>query len=230
MRRPASILRTRVCLRKSAFTLVELLVVMAIIAVLAGLAFSVFATAAKKKEDAVRISNMRQIGAAIFAYASENNGKTPVAGGTIAYGATDPETGLPSWQEQIDQFLSGARKVFAGVPPELLSENNWKSDFFLGSKAVAAESAASDGDFSFGPLVLARIEHPTRYMLVGPVLRDVFETDDADRDNYTPEPMFDGDETLKVPMPVFFADGHVAKVDSRDDFEDTYDGTPAVVQ
>lgn len=213
--------------RARGFTLVELLVVIAIISVLAGLAFSAFATAAKKKEDAVRISNMRQIGTAIFAYASENNGKSPVAGGTIPYGAIDSKTGLPSWQEQIDQFLSGARKVFAGVPPELLSANNWKSEFFLGSKAVAAESSQGDGTFSFGPLIMSRIEHPTKYLLVGPVLRDVFEEDDADRDNYTPKPMFAGDETLSVPMPIFFADGHVAKVDSKDDFEDTYDGTPS---
>nr|CAA9240232.1 hypothetical protein AVDCRST_MAG63-1499 [uncultured Armatimonadetes bacterium] len=61
------------------FTLVELLTVIAIIAVLAGIIFPVFATAREKARQATCQSNLRQIGMAIQMYASDYDGQYPWA-------------------------------------------------------------------------------------------------------------------------------------------------------
>jgi general secretion pathway protein G len=64
---------------KAAFTLIELLTVIAIIAVLAGIIFPVFATARGKAREASCQSSLRQIGMAIQMYASDYDGLYPWA-------------------------------------------------------------------------------------------------------------------------------------------------------
>src|SRR5262245_39590680 len=60
-----------------AFTLVELLVIIAIIAVLAALLLPALSSAKQKGSRAVCLSNLRQISIAIHNYASDNEGKIP---------------------------------------------------------------------------------------------------------------------------------------------------------
>ncbi|MEQ1860641.1 MAG: type II secretion system protein [Chthoniobacteraceae bacterium] len=60
---------------RSAFTLVELLVVVAIIAVLAGLSLVVAGSARARADSAKCVSNLRQLAAAALAYAGENGGQ-----------------------------------------------------------------------------------------------------------------------------------------------------------
>lgn len=62
---------------KAAFTLVELLVVITIIAVLAALLFSLASRMRNKASSAISVSNLRQIGVAIVTYASDNNSTLP---------------------------------------------------------------------------------------------------------------------------------------------------------
>lgn len=57
--------------RRAAFTLIELLTVIGIIAILAALLFPVFATARGKAREITCISNLRQIGLAIRMYAQD---------------------------------------------------------------------------------------------------------------------------------------------------------------
>lgn len=61
----------------AAFTLVELLVVITIIAVLAALLFALTTSIRKKASSATSVSNLRQVGTAIMTHASDNNGTLP---------------------------------------------------------------------------------------------------------------------------------------------------------
>jgi prepilin-type N-terminal cleavage/methylation domain-containing protein len=72
-------MKTHKKFRKSnaAFTMVELLVVVAIIAVLASLLFSLASRMRNKASSAISTSNLRQIGTAIASYTSDNNSTLP---------------------------------------------------------------------------------------------------------------------------------------------------------
>ncbi len=60
--------------RRRAFTLIELLVVIAIIAILAAILFPVFARAKVAAKKTASISNLKQIGAALVMYVTDNEG------------------------------------------------------------------------------------------------------------------------------------------------------------
>ena len=61
----------------TAFTLVELLVVITIVIVLAALLFSLTTGIRKKASGAISVANLRQVGASIATYASDNNSTLP---------------------------------------------------------------------------------------------------------------------------------------------------------
>jgi prepilin-type N-terminal cleavage/methylation domain-containing protein len=86
---------------QNAFTLIELLTVIAIIAVLAALLFPVFATARGKAREIVCVSNLRQIGLSIKMYTQDYDEFYP-----WAVDPTDKYTpqiwgGFPDFQAQI---------------------------------------------------------------------------------------------------------------------------------
>ena len=63
--------------RPSGFTLIELLIVIAIIAVLAGILFPVFAKARASARESTALSNLKQIGAALSMYAADYDEHLP---------------------------------------------------------------------------------------------------------------------------------------------------------
>jgi prepilin-type N-terminal cleavage/methylation domain-containing protein/prepilin-type processing-associated H-X9-DG protein len=68
-----------------AFTLIELLIVLAVVALLAALLFGGMKRVTLGSQRAACASNMRQVGAAIHLYAAENNGQLPYCfGGSVA--------------------------------------------------------------------------------------------------------------------------------------------------
>ena len=64
-------------MKKNGFTLIELLIVVAIIGILASLLMPSLSRAREKTKTAVCISNMRQIGIAVFTYSSSFDGAIP---------------------------------------------------------------------------------------------------------------------------------------------------------
>lgn len=68
---------THLCARRSGFTLMELLVIVAIISILVAMAFSGLKPLKSKMEETQCSNNMRQIGTGLFAYAADNNNTMP---------------------------------------------------------------------------------------------------------------------------------------------------------
>jgi prepilin-type N-terminal cleavage/methylation domain-containing protein/prepilin-type processing-associated H-X9-DG protein len=81
--------------RKGAFTLMEMMVVIMIIAVLAGLSFPAYTKINKSIKTIKCASNLRQIGVGILAYVADNDGKFPPG--------SDPSLG--SWDVNIASYM-----------------------------------------------------------------------------------------------------------------------------
>jgi prepilin-type processing-associated H-X9-DG protein len=92
--RTSAIPLNRVPARPAGFTLLELLVVMGITVLLVGLLIPVLASARDSGRKAVCLSNLRQIGLAIHAYADDHDGKMPY--GPKAPPFTSPANFYPS--------------------------------------------------------------------------------------------------------------------------------------
>ncbi|PTX98168.1 hypothetical protein DB345_04845 [Spartobacteria bacterium LR76] len=203
-------------MKPRAFTLIELLIVVAIIGVLAVLLLPAMQNMLSRGNDGKTVSNLRQIGAALIAYASDHQQLLPAAHATIPYQTDQAADPLP-WQQQLDTYIGytgastetdGERKVFSA--PTCAYRTN---SFFLGSYAAGYATAkeSNGGEFIFAPLNLQRITRPSMHVLGGEVARHVqFADNDADKDDYGDnDPAFLGASGTKV-VQILFADGHVA--------------------
>ncbi len=84
-----------------AFTLIEVLVVVAITAILAAIAIPVTGAALDRGGDAADLSNLRQIGSAIAIYAGENNGRIPNRNAPVPGDSQERD----SFMESVDRYL-----------------------------------------------------------------------------------------------------------------------------
>jgi prepilin-type N-terminal cleavage/methylation domain-containing protein/prepilin-type processing-associated H-X9-DG protein len=97
---------------RRAFTLIELLVVIAILAILAALLLPALARAKDSGRKAACISNLRQIGLAIHAYAQDHNGKIP-------YGPNAPPFSHPAEFYPSTGSPTSLLSLRSGVPVAL---------------------------------------------------------------------------------------------------------------
>ncbi len=210
--------------RHRGFTLIELLIVIAIIGVLSALLVPVISKIRGDAEQARNTSNLRQIGSAVLQFAGENNGRTPTAGGVIRRNETDPTTGQPAWTEQIAPIVQSDWRVFR-KPRAQASE---EVSYYLGGRAAYVAANAAGEAVAFQPVILSRVASPSRYILVGEIGAVTFPPEDADPDNFSREPSFNGSTTpSSTKRQLFFADGHAAAFRNYDPtlMTTTYEGT-----
>jgi prepilin-type N-terminal cleavage/methylation domain-containing protein len=87
--------------RQSAFTLVELVVSLAIVGLLATLALPEFGRLMDRARSASCMGNLRAIGAAVSSYISDNEGRLPHVNNPSPWNVYDEDTPLPDDAEPV---------------------------------------------------------------------------------------------------------------------------------
>jgi len=189
--------------RNRAFTLIELLVVIAIIGVLAALIFPAYQSMLARADAAKCMSNLKQIGVGLFAFASDNDGVFPIAGGEIKRGAVDPNTQKPAWTEQLAPYVGNSWKIFQCQSGAKAVAGNKETSYFLGARAAYLEAGTSTA------VRLSKITQPSRLILAGDNLYAGFTVTDADKDDYNKNCPFASPPPHSGKSNILFADGSV---------------------
>ena len=93
--------------RQSAFTLIEVLIVVAVIALLLGIMLPALAGARDSGRSAVCLSNLRELASACWQYADENHALSPAIG--------QPYTAMPAWPAYIQSYFGELGPDSAGI-------------------------------------------------------------------------------------------------------------------
>jgi len=107
------------------FTLLELLLVIAIIATLAALLLPVLSRAKTNARNISCLSNLKQLGIATRLYAEDNNGKLPAAE-LLPSNPTDPQNPLPRISDVLAPYVGKLVSTNAGPPVfKCPADNDW---------------------------------------------------------------------------------------------------------
>jgi prepilin-type N-terminal cleavage/methylation domain-containing protein len=87
--------------RMGAFTLIEMLVVIAIIAILAALLFPVFAQAREKARQSACLSNLKQLNLAVWVYLQDNDEQFPLT----YFEAGSPDGTYLNWRKAVGGYV-----------------------------------------------------------------------------------------------------------------------------
>ncbi len=114
-------------LRSKGFTLMEILVVIAIILVLAAIAFPVISSVQNRANKVWVMNNMKQLGAALASYASQNDGQLPAedAKGIDTWSAAAKPESAKAWYNALPVILSHKSVAqYASNPHAYYSKEN----------------------------------------------------------------------------------------------------------
>jgi len=202
------------------FTLVELLVVVAIISVLAAVGYGSLLMALKRANMSKCSANLHQIGIGMLSFAGDNNNTLPESGATILYNQTDPTTGKNGWTQQLSSYVGTDTNIFQCPDSVNVHPENKPYSYFNG-----AHAAYSANGHAFAAVNLMQMKSPSQHIIAGDIAFDStttpseisFQSNDADKDDYTQDPAFNGG-TITTPttipihmgsVNILFADGHV---------------------
>jgi prepilin-type N-terminal cleavage/methylation domain-containing protein len=132
---------------KRAFTLIEMLVVISIVAVLAAILFPVFAKVKASAQSTASVSNLSQIGKAFLLYTSDNNDRTPYVG-YIKYFVELERGGL---QIEFNPNYVGQTDLKRLLSPLLRSEEIWKSPADPGDSGFGSSYEYSGSSYDVWP-------------------------------------------------------------------------------
>jgi prepilin-type N-terminal cleavage/methylation domain-containing protein/prepilin-type processing-associated H-X9-DG protein len=205
------------------FTLVELLVVMAIIAILVAVSVPAYTMAIMQANKAKCAANLRNIGVGMLAFAGDNNGNLPESGGVIPYNSIDSTTKQNGWTQQLEPYMgagsamenSSGTSVYQCPDRGLVSDNKYYSYF---NGAHAADPNPSSGG-TFGPVCLLKMHAQSQHIIAGDIGHaGVFTVDDADKDDYgANNPAFGSAIVIHGgSVNLLFGDGHVENARSYD--------------
>jgi prepilin-type N-terminal cleavage/methylation domain-containing protein/prepilin-type processing-associated H-X9-DG protein len=213
---------------RNGFTLVELLVVIAIITILAAISASAYSNAISKARTIACAGNLRSIGVAMLAFATDNDDCLPESGSTIPYNSVDNTTGLNGWMQQLGPYVgglgpNGLNKVFTCPDSSKSIAGNINFSYFNGAHAAYAETGG------FGVVRLSKIHNPSSLIMAGDVAFGGFSATDMDKDDYEQDPAFNGITSTDdgrtgsgvIPIHggtvnILFADGHLENVKGFD--------------
>lgn len=156
-----------------AFSLIELLVAIAIIGILAALLLPSLAASKQRALTAQCLSNLRQVGLGMTLYADESSGLLPESGGTIFWDQTDPETQKYGWMQQILTYTRSTN--IYRCPSDL------KGQFSYFNGARAAYLLADN----FASVDTKQIHFPSAQVLSGDTLWTDADLADSDKDDYS---------------------------------------------
>jgi prepilin-type N-terminal cleavage/methylation domain-containing protein/prepilin-type processing-associated H-X9-DG protein len=144
----------------SAFTLIELLIVIAIISILAAILFPVFASAREKARQTACLSNMRQLGIGLAMYASDHDDTLFFFGHNVDPSRVAPSTPLGAtaqnrWWNQILPYTSNVPDLLVCPADQGRKPNSTDSK----PRSYIANRAAES-------LSLAQVDFPSTVIVV----------------------------------------------------------------
>lgn len=174
------------------FTLTELLIVIAILAVLAAFLYPVFQHVRENSHRATCQSNMRQLGIALVQYVADSDEVMPRSwyGPPISNGASDPAQGKYKWMDvaypyvRSEQVFTCPDDAAAGAHPYIYYRNlpapsaqnygTYRSNFaYYGTKSYTPPFS----DFNRPvPLSAVRVSSDTAWILEGDADQAIYDT------------------------------------------------------
>jgi len=167
--------------RSSGFTLMEILVVIAIILVLAAIAFPVYAQIQLNAHKTTALSNMRQLGSVAATYTAENNGELPAedAKGTDTWAAAANPENAKAWynilprkmgHKGVDQYASNPQAFYSKenilyLPGAQYPETDKKLAQPMFAIAINTKLQRKDDKGDKPPARLSQITNPSRTVL-----------------------------------------------------------------
>lgn len=151
-----------------AFTLIEIMVVIAIISILSSLTFAVMKGARARASSAESLSQLRQIGVGISLYGNENGGKYP-----YAWNAASNTTWRDLLVPYMDTDDSRPKNVYVSPTSTLpIPATSTRAATYAINGEMAWAYRQLGGDIDQPPVTQYRVEQPSKTILVADTGQD----------------------------------------------------------